>query len=159
MEENSEYPYFDENEFENIIPSIGVERRHVAKDGQTCADFAQRAAENTAETEEESAPETGKASLGVYITELTSRKLDSMELPKDTKGVLVNSVMEDSAAADAGIEEDDIITKIDDVEVTGVQDLKDEIEKHLPGERVTLTIVRDGETQEVRLTLGNTLAK
>ena len=120
---------------------------------------AQRAAENTAETEEESAPETGKASLGVYITELTSRKLDSMELPKDTKGVLVNSVMEDSAAADAGIEEDDIITKIDDVEVAGVQDLKDEIEKHLPGERVTLTIIRDGETQEVRLTLGNTLAK
>ena len=45
VEENSEYPYFDENEFENIIPSIGVERRHVAKPGQTCADFAQRAAE------------------------------------------------------------------------------------------------------------------
>ena len=31
VEENSEYPYFDENEFENIIPSIGVERRHVAR--------------------------------------------------------------------------------------------------------------------------------
>lgn len=49
VEENSEYPYFDENEFENIIPSIGVERRHVAKEGQTCADFAQRAAEKLME--------------------------------------------------------------------------------------------------------------
>lgn len=49
VEENSEYPYFDENEYENIIPSIGVERRHVAKPGQTCSDFAQRAAEKLME--------------------------------------------------------------------------------------------------------------
>ncbi len=28
---------------------IGVERRHVAKEGQTCADFAQRAAEKLME--------------------------------------------------------------------------------------------------------------
>lgn len=49
VEENSEYPYFDENEFANIIPSIGVERRHIAKEGQTCADFAQRAAEKLLE--------------------------------------------------------------------------------------------------------------
>lgn len=49
VEENREYPYFNENEYENIIPSIGVERRHVAKKGQTCADFAQRAAEKLME--------------------------------------------------------------------------------------------------------------
>ncbi len=49
IEENCEYPYFDENEFANIIPSIGVERRHIAKAGQTCADFAQRAAEKLME--------------------------------------------------------------------------------------------------------------
>ena len=49
VEENNEYPFFDENEFDRIIPSIGVERRHVAKEGQTCADFAQRAAERLME--------------------------------------------------------------------------------------------------------------
>ena len=49
VEENSEYPFFDENEFDLIIPSIGIERRHVAKPGQTCADFAQRAAEKLME--------------------------------------------------------------------------------------------------------------
>lgn len=49
VEENCEYPYFDENEFDRIIPSIGVERRHVAKPGQTCADFAQKAAEKLLE--------------------------------------------------------------------------------------------------------------
>ena len=45
VEENCEYPFFDDNEFDRIIPSIGIERRHVAKPGQTCSDFALRAAE------------------------------------------------------------------------------------------------------------------
>ena len=131
---------------------------HVLRDGEeldidlTLAarpNAAQRAAGNAEpEDEDEPAPETGKASLGVYITEMS-----------DEDGVVVTSVMEDSAAEDAGIEENDIIVQIDDVKVTGVQSLKDEIGKHLPGERVTLTIVRNGETKEIRLTLGNTLAR
>ena len=73
--------------------------------------------------------------------------------------MLVNTVMEDSAAADAGMEEGDIITVFDGVEVNSVAELKDEISKHLPGERVTVTIERDGESQDLRLTLGNTLAR
>ncbi len=109
---------------------------------------AQRAAAETKTDEEQPAPETGKASLGVYITESS-----------DGDGVVVDSVMEDSAAADAGLEEDDVIVGFDDVDIDSVQTLKDEIAKHLPGERVTLRIVRDGETMEIRLTLGNTLAR
>ena len=111
---------------------------------------AQRA--NNALAEEEKAEketETGKASLGVYISELSEEGV----------GVLVNTVMEDSAAEDAGMEDGDIITKFDGVEVTTVQGLKDEIANHLPGERVTVTIIRDGEIMDLRLTLGNTLSR
>lgn len=131
---------------------------HVLRDGEeldidlTLAarpNAAQRAAAGAEpEEEDEPAQETGKASLGVYITEMS-----------DQDGVVVTSVMDDSAAQDAGIEENDVIIQIDEVKVTGVQALKDEIDKHLPGERVTLTIVRDGEEKEIRLTLGNTLAR
>ena len=95
----------------------------------------------------------------MYISELTPEVLEELDLPEDTTGVLVNSVMDDSAAQDAGIEENDIITMIDDVEVSSIDSLKSEIAAHLPGERVTLTIIRDGEIEEVRLTLGNTLAR
>ena len=110
---------------------------------------AQRAAEAASTENEKAAPESaGKASLGVYITESS-----------DGTGVVVTSVMEDSAAADAGLEEDDVIIGFEDVEIDSVQTLKDEIAKHLPGERVTLTILRDGETEDIRLTLGNTLAR
>ena len=108
---------------------------------------AQRAA-SASEPEEAPAPETGKASLGVYITEIS-----------DGDGVVITNVMEDSAAADAGLEEGDVIIGFDDTKIDSVQTLKDEIAKHLPGERVTLTIVRDGENKDIRLTLGNTLAK
>ena len=99
--------------------------------------------------EAEEPTETGKASLGVYISELSDEGV----------GVYVNTVIEDSAAEDAGMVEGDIITMFDGVEVSTVQELKDEIAKHLPGERVTVTILRDGETEDLRLTLGNTLSR
>ncbi len=132
---------------------------HVIRDGKemdvdlTLAarpNAAQRHAAAVGQTEEETAEvqEGGKASLGVYISDQS-----------DVEGVLVNTVMEDSAAADAGMEDGDIITVFDGVEVNSVAELKDEIAKHLPGERVTVTVERDGEEQDLRLTLGNTLAR
>lgn len=45
IEENSDYPHFDDNELERIIPTIGVERRRVLEEGQTCGDLACKAAE------------------------------------------------------------------------------------------------------------------
>lgn len=45
IEENSEYPYYERDEFRRISPILGVERRHVLKKGQTCADLAVKAAE------------------------------------------------------------------------------------------------------------------
>lgn len=118
--------------------------------------------------------ESGRAYLGAYVSNLTPEVLELMDLPEDTTGVLINDIIEDSPAADAELRgsEDmevidgqtvsyggDIITKIGDVDVTDTQVLIDAIAEHLPGERVTLTIIRDGETEEVRLYLGNTLSR
>lgn len=44
IEENSEYPYFDPNEIDKIIPTIGIERRRIARPGETCGDYAYTAA-------------------------------------------------------------------------------------------------------------------
>ncbi len=43
-EENNSYPYFDENEFDRMIPTIGVERRRNLKKGETCGDLTCKAA-------------------------------------------------------------------------------------------------------------------
>ena len=45
VEENRDYPYFDANELDRMIPTIGIERRRVLKKGNTCGDLACKAAE------------------------------------------------------------------------------------------------------------------
>lgn len=45
IEENSDYPYFDDNELGRMIPTIGIERRRVLEKEKTCADLACKAAE------------------------------------------------------------------------------------------------------------------
>lgn len=45
VEDNIKYPFYDKGEFERIFPTIGIERRHILKKGQTCADLALKAAE------------------------------------------------------------------------------------------------------------------
>lgn len=49
IEENSDYPYFDPNEIDKIIPTIGVERRRIARKGETCSDYAYKAAKKLIE--------------------------------------------------------------------------------------------------------------
>lgn len=141
---------------------------HVLRDGKEMdVDLTLAARPNAAQranggkteenNEEETVQETGKASLGVYISDLTETLLK--DLPEDTEGVYVNSVIADSAAEDAGLEEGDVITEFDGTPVSSVQELKDELAERLPGERVTLTILRGEESLSVRLTLGNSLAR
>ncbi|HMR92630.1 MAG TPA: PDZ domain-containing protein [Chitinophagaceae bacterium] len=59
------------------------------------------------------------------------------------KGVKVLSVTKESAAAKAGLKEGDIITKIGDKAVGTPDDLSDIIRDHKPGDKVTVTYLRD----------------
>jgi S1-C subfamily serine protease len=79
-------------------------------------------------------------------------------LPPDrdlTQGVIVRAVAEDSPAADAGLEEGDIITAVDGEPLAGPQALVEAIADRKPGDTVTLTVYRRdaGEEQEIEVTL------
>lgn len=63
------------------------------------------------------------------------------------------SIVKDSPAADAGLKEGDIITKIDGQEINDDNSLTSLIGRRKVGEEVTLTIIRDGKTQELKATL------
>lgn len=71
------------------------------------------------------------------------------------EGAYVDSVVQGSPADTAGIEADDIITRIDGAEIDGSRDdsLARAILRKRVGETVTLIIWRDGDTREVTLTL------
>jgi S1-C subfamily serine protease len=101
----------------------------------------------------------GNAWIGTYVKDLTADDLTTLNLPEGTDGALINQVTADSPADDAKLQVNDIIQKLDDTEIHNVQELKAELAKYLPGERITLTILRGAETLEVRLTLGTTVTR
>ncbi len=70
-------------------------------------------------------------------------------------GALITSVEGGSAADDAGIEEGDLITLVDDSPIESMTDLAARIRATPPGTEVTITYERGGETKTVTATLGD----
>jgi putative serine protease PepD len=73
----------------------------------------------------------------------------------ETRGAQVASVEPGGGADEAGLAEGDVITKIDDRLVTDGTSLVAAARSFRPGDTVTLTILRGGETQTVEVTLGS----
>ena len=71
-----------------------------------------------------------------------------------TTGVLVMKVEQGSPAEQAGLQQRDIITEIDGNTLDSDSALSQAIQNKNPGDTVTLTVLRNGSTQEMKLTLG-----
>jgi serine protease Do len=69
-------------------------------------------------------------------------------------GVKVTEITDESAAKKAGIKEGDIITKIGDTKIEDPDQLSEAVRKHKPGEKVTVTLLRDKKEQKVTAELG-----
>jgi serine protease Do len=71
-----------------------------------------------------------------------------------TQGVIVLQVDPTSPAATAGLQEQDIITEIDGKKLVGDSDLAQALNHLKPGDVVTLTVLRNGQSQQIKATLG-----
>ncbi|MBB5964165.1 S1C family serine protease [Planomonospora venezuelensis] len=71
----------------------------------------------------------------------------------DAGGAMVQQVTEGSPAAQAGLKQGDLITKIGDTAVEGSSTVVGAIRGLKPGDRIVITYVRDGRTQTVTATL------
>lgn len=89
----------------------------------------------------------------------TSVSSDVSEMYGIPEGVYVYSVLDGKAAANAGIQEGDIITSIDGNTVSTIDDLKEELQYYAAGETVEVVLQRNGsngyEKQTVTVTLDN----
>ena len=110
-----------------------------------------------------------RAYLGVTLQDVDADVVDVLKLPTD-EGVLVGSVQDGSAADEAGIEGGDtqvvvagqsyqlggdMIVAVDGQDVASVNELREAIAAHEPGETVKLTVVHaDGKRETVSATLG-----
>jgi len=69
-------------------------------------------------------------------------------------GVKVTELTDESAAKKAGIKEGDIITKIGDTKIEDPEQLSETVRKHKPGDKVTITVLRDKKEQKITTELG-----
>jgi S1-C subfamily serine protease len=99
------------------------------------------------------------ALLGISSEPLTAAIADSLGLDIN-QGTVVLQVQAGSAAAQAGLKPSDVITAIDGTQLTGESTLGQIINRHQPGDVVTLQVVTpassggSGAARPVKVTLG-----
>ena len=88
-----------------------------------------------------------KPYIGVSVISV-SDETQKYGLPQ---GAAVQSLTDDGPAKAAGLQVNDIITKVNDTEITSSNDLVKTISACKPGDRITLTVYRQGQTMEISL--------
>jgi Do/DeqQ family serine protease len=96
--------------------------------------------------------EVQRGLLGVQIQDVSSELADKEGL-KEVRGVFVAKVTENSAAESAGIKDKDIIIAIDDEKVNTSNELQEKVGKKSPGDKVKVSIIRDGKNMDFVVTL------
>src|SRR5215470_15708834 len=91
--------------------------------------------------------------LGVYIQDVTPQIARAFHLSQNG-GVLVGDVTPDTPASRAGLKKGDVITALNGNPVNDRNQLTLRISQTAPGTTVKLTVLRDGETKDFTVTLG-----
>src|SRR5208337_4824858 len=92
--------------------------------------------------------------IGVEIQPVTPDLADNLGL-KNAAGALVAAAQKDSPAAAAGVKSGDVITAVDGEAVADPHDLARRIAALGPKKTAKLSIIRNGSTQTVKVTLGS----
>ncbi|HAA10653.1 MAG TPA: serine protease [Cytophagales bacterium] len=92
--------------------------------------------------------------LGIMISDVNSAIAEDEDLDIN-RGILVDSLMSGSAAREAGIEVGDVIVAVDGNTVNTVPELQERIGRRRPGDKVNLTVNRDGSQNDIEVVLNN----
>lgn len=97
--------------------------------------------------------ETGR--IGLVLAPLNQAARQQLDLPASVKGVVVNSVTDNSPAAESGFQPGDVITYVGDEPVTSRQKLIEKLDALQSEGRkaVPVMIVRNGDSLYIALTL------
>lgn len=104
--------------------------------------------------------ETGKSGrylrrpmLGINLEEVDEEMARARDLPVQ-EGILIVDVVEDSAAAKAGLAKGDILVEMGDRSLTGWAAIGAALDAHQAGDAVPVTLWRDGRRQSLEVVLG-----
>ena len=90
-----------------------------------------------------------KPYIGVSVLSV-SDETQKYGLPQ---GASIQSLEDDGPAKAAGLQVNDIITKVDDTDITSSDELVKAIRQYTPGDVATFTVYRQGETLEFQVTI------
>jgi serine protease Do len=92
--------------------------------------------------------------LGISLDELDSRKAEEYGV-KVNDGVYVRDFTENSAAKAGGVTKGDVIVKVDGLNTHSIPELQQSIGLHKPGDKVVVTVNRNGAEKDLNVTLRN----
>lgn len=92
--------------------------------------------------------------LGVTIRNVDSELANELNLNQPS-GVYVNGLMDEGAAADAGVKEGDVIIAVGGESIRNVPELQEQVGRYRPGDEVTISVLREGEVKQIPLVLRN----
>lgn len=78
-----------------------------------------------------------------YFSGNENRAMLGVTTEKVAEGAEIQNITKDGPAEKAGLKENDIIIKIGEEKIDGPDDLSQTIKKHKPGDKVTITYLRD----------------
>ena len=96
-----------------------------------------------------------RAVLGVVMSPITQEIADKLKL-SSLNGVYIVEVSPGSAAEQAGVKKEDVLVKIDSVQVTNASSVQEMVSGFYPGDKATLTVIRGGKEKELEVTFKGT---
>ncbi len=98
--------------------------------------------------------EVQRALIGVEIKDVDSEIADKQKLG-EVKGVLITRIVPDGSAEAAGLKVDDVIVGFDGQDVGSVAELQEKVGRHRPGDKGSVSYLRNGKESSVQVVLKN----
>ena len=92
-----------------------------------------------------------RALLGVTMTQIDDKKAKELKL-FSPNGVYIEEVLKGGAADKAGIRHGDVIVYVDSTAITTPSSLQEKVSSYNPGDKASVTIIRDGDRKTVEVT-------
>jgi Do/DeqQ family serine protease len=98
--------------------------------------------------------EVKRGQLGVIIQDLTRDLAEAFDIDKQQRGAVIAEVQVDSAADKAGLKAGDVVISVDGKPVESSAQLRNEIGQRRIGDKIKLTILRDGHSKIIQAKVG-----
>jgi Do/DeqQ family serine protease len=99
--------------------------------------------------------EVKRGQLGVMIQDLTPELAEAFDLDRQQQGVVIAEVQPASSADEAGLEAGDVVISLDGKAVKSANQLRNEIGIRRIGDKLKLTVLRDGRTKIIKAEVGS----